>query len=242
MSRTSDDDETIRKRSAWLFPLGVFLVTSVLTALIALYYLAPSPSTLFEEQVAPTSRTDIVVLSIHGKRFYIPANYLEYERARQGGERDKVALFARLPDFSGWSNWEAQSFADNSPTSPIVEMLIRQDDLNLSEADRLQRVYMGYVQDTRGAEGQYGLTQYAFRDDSGYRSEDLYVGRTQEGPVVMRCTRLGPDVPSPNCVRDMQLARGVSLFYRFKRTRLDHWQEIAEGVGRLMAGFEKTAR
>ena len=242
MSRTSDDDETIRRRSAWLIPLGVFLVTFVLSAMILLLYPAPSGRDLFQEQVSPTSRTDIIAMRIHGKRFYIPANYLEYERARQGGDRDKVALFARLPDLSGWSNWEAQSFADNSPTSPIVEMLVREDNLNLSEADRLQRVYMGYVTNTRGVPGSVGLTQYTFREDSGYHSEDLYVGETAEGLVVMRCTRLGPDVPSPNCVRDTQLAKGVSLFYRFKRTRLSQWQQIAEGVRNLMASFEKTAR
>jgi hypothetical protein len=242
MSRTSDDDETIRRRSAWLIPFAVFFVTFLLSAMILLLYVAPSVPSLFEEQVAPTSRTDIIALRVRGKPFYIPANYLEYERTRQGGERREVALFAILPDFAGWSNWEAQSFAGDRPTSPIVEMRIHADDQNLSETDYLRRVYLGYVADKRGEPGPYGLTQFVFRGDSGYRDTDLYVGKTDQGIVVMRCERLGPDVTSPNCRRDTAIGRGVSLFYSFKRTRLSHWQDIAEGVVKLTASFAKAPK
>jgi hypothetical protein len=242
MSRTTDDDETIRKRSAWLIPLGVFLVTFVLSALFLLIYLAPTAPSLFEEQVSPTSRSDIITLKVGGRALHIPANYLEYERARQGGDRREIALYALLPEMTGWSNWEAQSFTDNSADSPVVELRIRQDNLNLSEADRLQRVYMGYILNPRGTEGPYGLRQYAFRGDSGYHNEDLFVGESDTGLLVMRCVRLGPDVTSPNCMRDMQVARGVSLFYRFKRAHLSKWREIDEGMDKLIASFEKAPK
>jgi len=238
MSRTTDDDETIRKRSGWLIPLGVFLVTFALSAMFLMYYLAPSAPSLFEEQISPTSRGDIIALKVHGHPFYIPANYLEYQSARQGGEKRLIALYAVLPDLSGWSNWEAQSFTDNSEDSPAVFMEIREDKNNLSEAERLQRVYLGYVVDTHGAPGPFDLTQYAFREDSGYHNEDLFVGQTPSGPVVLRCARLGPDVPSPNCLRDMLLARGVALSYRFKRANLSRWRKIGIRMDKLIASFE----
>ncbi|HEY0281219.1 MAG TPA: hypothetical protein VGC27_01195 [Rhizomicrobium sp.] len=240
MSRTTDDDETIRKHSGWLIPLGVFLVTFVLSALFLLIYLVPSAPSLFQEQVSPTSRSDVIALKVGGRAFHIPANYLEYESARRGGDRREVALYALLPDMSGWSNWDAQSFTDNSANSKVLEMRLRQDNLNLSEADRLQRVYMGYIANPRGTEGPYGLKQYAFRADSGYHNEDLLVGETETGLLVMRCVRLGPDVTSPNCMRDMPVARGVSLFYRFKRAHLSQWRKIDAGVTKLIASFEKA--
>ena len=242
MNRTTDDDETIRKRSGWLIPLGVFLVTFVLSALFLLIYLAPNAPNLFVEQLSPTSRSDIITLKVGGRALHIPANYLEYESARQGGERREIALYALLPEMSGWSNWNAQTFTDNSADSPVVEMRIRQDDLNLSEADRLQRVYMAYVLNPRGTEGPYGLRQYAFRGDSGYHNEDLFVGQTDTGLLVMRCVRLGPDVTSPNCMRDMPVARGVSLFYRFKRAHLSKWREIDDGIAKLIVSFKKAAK
>ncbi|MGZ6021100.1 MAG: hypothetical protein ACXWLQ_00710 [Rhizomicrobium sp.] len=238
----SDTDETIRKRSGWLIPLGVFLVTFVLSALILLYYLAPSAPNFLEEQVAPTSRTDIVALRVHGLKLWIPANFLQYESSRQGGAQQTVAMFALLPDLAGWSNWEASTFASNNADSPVVYLLIRDERLNLTEADRLSRIYLAYVTDPKGTPGPFGLTQYTFRDDTGYRNEDLFVGDTPTGPVVLRCVRFSPQVPSPSCLRDMPIAHNVALSYRFKRAHLAQWHEIGRAIGNLVMGFKKMPK
>ena len=242
MSRYADrtDDDTIRQRSGWLIPLGVFLVTFALSALFLLFYLAPTPPSFFEEQVNPTSRADIIHLRVHGHALYIPANYLEFKSARQGGDKKQIDVFAMLPDMDGYSTWEASTFSSNATDSPIVYILIRDEAVNLTEADRLQRVYMAYVADPKGAPGPFGLTQYAFHDDSGYRREDLFVGSTEHGPVVLRCVRFSQEVPSPSCLRDMPIAHGVALSYRFKRAHLARWREIADGISRLVATFEKA--
>ena len=93
----SDTDGTIRRRSGWLIPLGVFLVTAVLSALLLLFYLAPAPTNFLEEQVSPTARADLIALRVHGLKLWIPANYLQFDSARQGGAQKDVALFALLP-------------------------------------------------------------------------------------------------------------------------------------------------
>lgn len=239
MSRSTDDDETVRKRPAWLIPVGVFVVTAVLSAGILLLYLAPSTPILFEEQVVPTARNDIVRLIVHGRAFYVPANYLEFASQRQDGDHREVSLFALLPDMTGWSNWQAQTFSSNAADSPVVFLVIRNENVALSEADRLKRVYLGYVNDENGTPGPYGLRQFTFRNDSGYRDEELYVGETEKGGVVMRCVRLSHEVPSPSCLRDALIAPGVSLSYRFKRSHLSQWREIAAGVDRLIASFAR---
>ncbi len=238
----SDTDGTIRKRSGWLIPLGVFLVTAALSALVLLYYLAPTAPNFLEEQVAPTSRGDLIALRVHDLKLWIPANYLQFESARQGGTRKDLALFAILPDMAGWSNWEASNFSANSPDSPVVFLLIREEQLNLTEADRLSRIYTAYLSNPQGTPGPFGLTQYAFREDSGYRNQDLFVGQTPQGLEVLRCDRLSPDVPSPSCLRDMPIAHAVALSYRFKREHLARWQDIGQGVARLIAAFEKPPK
>jgi len=243
MSVSSDDaDDTVRKRSGWLIPLAVLVVLSILSGLFLLFYLFPSPPPLFAEQQSPTSSTKVVALKVHGLKLWIPANYIEYDSARRGGTRRGVELFAIMPDMSGWSNWDASSFEDNSPSSNVVYMPIREEKVNLSEADRFQRIYLPYLVDSNGGPSGNGLTQYQFRSDSGYRAEDLFVGRAKGGVVVMHCAKLGPDVPSPNCWRDLQLAKGVSVTYRFKRKRLNHWLEIADGVEKLMNSFRTPPR
>ena len=119
----------------------------------------------------------------------VPANYIVYRSARQGGTRKNVALFAVLPDFRGYSSADARAFTDHSADLPVVYILMREEQLNLPEAERLKRIYMNYVTDSTGQPGPFGLTQYTFRDNSGYRDEDLFVGQRDGHPVVMRCWR-----------------------------------------------------
>src|SRR5438552_15843771 len=123
-------------------------------------------------------------------------------------------MFALLPDMTGWSNALASTFAGNTADSPVVYLLMRDERLNLTEADRLARIYLAYVTDTKGKAGPFGLTQYIFRDDTGYRSEDLFVGQTPSGPQLLRCVRFSRQVPSPSCLRDTPIAHNVALSYR----------------------------
>jgi hypothetical protein len=238
----SDTDATIRKRSGWLIPLGVFLVTLALSALVLLYYLAPGASNFLEEQVSPTSRTDIVALRVNDLRLWIPANFLQFESSRQGGAQHDVALFALLPEMTGWSNWDASTFAGNLADSPVVYIHIKDERVNLTEADRLSRIYQAYITDPKGTPGPFGLTQYGFRENSGYRNEDLFVGQTSNGPVVLRCVHLSPEVPSPSCLRDMPIAHNVALSYRFKRAHLGQWREIGASIAALVTTFKKQPK
>lgn len=235
--RTRNQDDTVKQRSGWLIPLAVFVATAILSALFLLFYLAPTPSSFIEEHQSPTSRSDPVNLSVGGLSLRIPANYLLYASARRGGTRPRVELFANTPDFRGYSDWDAQEFNGNAPDSPIIYMLIRNAPFSLTESAQLQRVYLGYVADTSGKPGPFDLTEYNFRGDSAYRGEDLFVGSVGHGPIVMRCARLSQEVPSPSCLRDLQLSSNAVLTYRFKRSHLANWREIAAGVDTLLNSF-----
>jgi hypothetical protein len=147
-------------------------------------------------------------------------------------------MFALLPDLAGWSTSEASTFASNAADSPVVYLLIRDERLNLTKADRLSRIYLTYVTDGNGKPGPFGLTQYVFRDDTGYRNEDLFVGQTQAGPQLLRCVRFSPRAPSPSCLRDVPIAHNVALSYRFKRTYLAQWREISQAIGKLVMRFQ----
>jgi hypothetical protein len=242
MSQGQDFDDTIRQRSGWLIPIGVFAVTALLSAMVLLFYLAPTPASLIEEHPAPTLRADPVALSVSGIRMTIPANYILYKSARQGGARSEIKLITTFPDFRGYSDWESQTFSSNAADSPVIYVLIRQEPLDLSEAERLQRIYMNFVADPGGTPGPYGLTEYAFRDDSGYHNEDLFVGGKPDAPIVLHCDRLSQQVHAPSCLREMSLKRGVVVNYRFRRALLANWKEIADHVSRLIQNFRANAK
>jgi hypothetical protein len=230
-------DAAIRRRSGWLIPLAVFVVTAVLSGLILLYYLGPAPRSFIEEHPSVTGRRDAVDLSVGGISFKIPSNYIRLRTARKGGPLAQVALFAALPHFRGYSDTDAETFSDNAADSAVVDILLHEEQMKLGELDRFKRIYLDYVVSTTGKAGPFGLTQYEFRDDSGYRGKDLYLATLGKHTVVLRCDRLSTNDQSPSCIRDTRLAGHASLSYRFKRSQLSRWREIAAGVDKLMHSF-----
>jgi hypothetical protein len=230
-------DVPIRRRSGWLIPLAVFVVTAILSGLVLLYYLGPPPRSLIEEHSAATARRDAVDLSVGGVSFNVPSNYIRFRSARKGGPLTQVALFAALPDFRGYSEADAEAFAENAADSPVVDILLHEEQMKLGEMERFKRIYLEYVVSTTGKSGPFGLTQYEFRDDSGYRGKDLYLAELGKHTVVLRCDRLSANDQSPSCIRDTRLAGHASLSYRFKRSQLSRWREIAMGVDKLMRSF-----
>lgn len=227
----------IRERPGWIVPLAAFVITALLSGLLLLYYLGPRPAALMREHPNPTGSRDAVDLSVGGANFRIPANYIRYNSARRGGAQMEVALAAALPDFRGYSERDAPIFSANTADSPIVYILLHEERLKLGELDRFRRIYLNYVVDETGKAGPLGLTRYEFRDDSGYRGEDLFTGRLGTRLVVLRCVRMSANVPSPSCLREMRLTRHAALSYRFKRAQLSRWREIASGVDELMHSF-----
>ena len=239
MSRAGDEfSGPIRQRSGWLVPLAVFFVTACLSALVLAYYFAPTPSQLTQELPAPTDATRPVTLSVGPVRFRIPANYIVRASARLGGEMAQLDMIAMLPNFEGYTLGTAREFTGNEPDSGVVYFSLAGNRAALPEQERIDRIYMHQVTDASGAPGPYALRQYAFRSDSGYRSEDLLVGVGDGGrPVVLICNKLAPDTVSPNCLRDLPLGNGLALSYRFKRGNLADWRKVDAGLRALIDRF-----
>ncbi len=229
--------EPAKRRSGWLIPLAVFFVTACLSALVLAYYFAPAPPGLAQEQPAPTDTDRPVALSLGSTHLQIPANYILLASARRGGALNELALIAMLPDFQGYTLGAAQALTDNAPDSRIINLMLKGDQALLPEQDRLERVYMTQVENPKGQLGPYGLRQYAFRADSGYHDQDLFVGPGPQGVMVLLCTKLASDIPSPGCLRDMPLGAGLALSYRFKRAHLAQWRNIDARIRMLIDGF-----
>ena len=220
-------------------PWASLLVILALCGMLLLYYLQRPLPAAFRDN-GPTTDSTSVALTVRGTRLSVPANYLETRGARRGGDQDVVALFALLPDMRGYSAAEATLFSGNAADSPLLHMAIRGDTNSLDPASRLSRIYMPYILNPKGTQGPFGLTRYDFRADSGYGRDDLFVG-PGDPMLLLLCERPAQDLPSPNCLAiDRPIARNVNLSYRFKRAQLARWQQISEGVGRLVGGFLET--
>ncbi|OAI43948.1 hypothetical protein AYO42_01195 [Rhizomicrobium sp. SCGC AG-212-E05] len=234
MSNTGQRDD-VHQHSGWWLPLAFLFAIALLSALFLGWYLRPGP----RPSAAPTGQSNIVNLTVRGSAFSIPANYIENAATRAGGDQDSLALTALFPSFRGYSESEAKLFQGNAPDSPVIHMSLRGDANNLAPEARLLRIYGPYLVNRDGVAGPFGLTQYAFRKNSGYEQNDLFAGMGTGGLVLLLCERAASDLPSPNCLAiDRPLAKNLSFSYRFKRAYLARWRELAGGVNILIRKFE----
>ena len=226
----------IHQHSGWLIPLGLLGVIAALCGFFLLYYLRPPPAPF--RNSPPAAATAAVTFTIRGLTFRIPARYVERRDGRTGAGRDRIPLFAALPDMRGYSDTEDALFTGNAPDSPVVHILIRADASSLDAQTRLKRVYGPYLLAPEGEDAPFGLTRYTFRPDSAYGRSDLFAGRS--GGLLFLCERPAQDLPSPNCLAiDRPVAPGINLTYRFKRAHLARWQAIGDDVDRLITGFRR---
>jgi hypothetical protein len=228
--------EEIHRHSGWLIPAAFFFAILILSGLFLGWSLRPGPKPV----TVPTGQSSLVQVTVRGIRLAIPANYIENSTARAGGDLDSVALAALFPSWRGYSDAEARFFAGNASDSPIIRLSLRGDPNSLDERGRLNRIYMPYIANPKGAAGPFGLTQYDFAKDSGYETNDLFAGENAKGLVLLLCERASAELPSPNCLAiDRPLAKNLSFSYRFKRAYLGRWREVSAGVDVLLVKFRK---
>jgi len=236
MSRSNDQSMEVKERSGWLIPLGVFFVTSCLSALVLAYYFAPGHATLGQELPSPTDATRRIALSVGAVNFHIPANYLPYPSTRSGGTQQEVTLAALLPDLAGFTLGATSEFEANAADSPVIYLTLKSR-IPLPEHERFARIYRAQVQDEYGQEGPYGLRVYEFPADSGYHNQNLFFSQADAASAAIICDKPDPNTPSPNCLRDLPLGGGLGVSYRFKRSRLAAWRQIDKDIRALIAGF-----
>lgn len=231
-----------REYSGWLVPLAVFVLTALLAALFLAYYLAPAPQQFGRTRPAPTDSSELVMLSIGNTGFHIPANYILFSADRIGGQLEELSLIALYPSLEGYTLADAQEFASNTPDSRVIYLGVRQERVTLSQEDKFARVYWPQILNGEGSPTSFGAKLYMFREDSGYRDEELYVRQGQNGTLLVRCTRPAAEVPSPNCLGDMSLGDGLTATYRFKRAHISNWEDIEAGTRALLGAFMVKSR
>ncbi len=219
-----------KQDSSWTLPFTIIGVTLLLSFGFLYYYFGPTLSELTGDTQDPSASDELIRMTIGDVNFQVPTSYTRFPRARRGGERESVSLYALLPNLESFSAEKRDIFEANNPDSPVIYFDVAVHRSTLEEADRLNRVYLDNV-DGAGRVGPYGLTAYEFSEASGYKDEDLFVyNESGAVPVVIRCFCETEVIPSPHCRRDMRLTETLSLSYRFKRPWLAQWRDINDKV------------
>lgn len=236
-NRSSSD--VVHQRPAWILPVLVALAVAAFSGLFLYYYFGPTPEEILGRSPRASAATRRVEAIVGGTRFLIPENFTRYPSQRNGGTESEIAMHALLPDFDPWSPDLQTEFEDNSPNANVIFFTLEESKSILPAAQRLKDIYARYFTTNKPEASVDGLEKFTFREDSGYRDQDLFVGKDHFNRIILlTCEHETQLIHSPNCSRTLLLTRNLSLTYRYKRSHLNEWQRIDELITRKVASFE----
>lgn len=240
--------EEIKEESSWRYPLGIFMATLVLCAIFLYYYVGPSVEEFSGNTPSPAITEEPIRVTIADTTFAPAANYTVYPRARRGGDRDELSLYALWQSMKGYSPAQREEFIENAPDTRRIDILISKRTSTFDEGQRIETLYLPRTIDQRGQRTPYQLTRYSFKSEndpradvptSGYINTELFLGATAEGDILaLFCYQEREEIRSPDCWRKYEYSATVDVSYRFKRPYLPEWQAIDKQVREFVAGLE----
>ena len=236
--------DEIREESSWRYPLGIFLATLVLCAVFLYYYVGPSVDEFSGNTPSPAIGEEPVEFSVGGVLFRVPQNYTVFPRDRRGGDRDEVSLYALWPTLTGYSPARREEFQENKRDTRRIDIVISRRTSYYDEQERIDVLYLPQTSDRRGARTPIQLVKYTFKDaranvpTNGYSDAELFLGQTGSGETMaLFCFEEREDIRSPDCWRQYEISKTVTVKYTYKRRLLEEWKAIDSKVEAFVQGL-----
>ena len=106
----------------------------------------------------------------------------------------------------------------------------------LAPDTRVRTIYPRYLEQA-STPGEDGLTMRTFREATPYANEDLFFASAPS--LTARCTR---DAATPGMCLSERRIDGADLTFRFPRSWLAQWRDVANAMDRLTAAIARTKR
>ena len=200
---------------------GVFAVSAI--ALVA-YLLWPTWST------GGADAPDKLPVSVGGTLFNLPISAIRMKIQRHSGPQERIDLDFLYPSLE-------PPGAPKHVTADAVEVAIQPVDRiflsiaahhdALAPESRVGTIYPRYL-DQAATMPEDGLTMRMFRADTPYGSEDLFSATSPT--LTARCTR---DAATPGMCLSERRVDDADLTFRFPRSWLSNWREVAETMHKL---------
>jgi hypothetical protein len=224
-SATSSRSRAMRTRTH-LVPILLSGVAAVGAIGLVAYLLWPTWGT------SGASAPDRLPVSIGGTLFNVPPPAIRMKIQRHSGPQERIDLDFLYPSL------EPPGAPKHVTADTVEEAMQPIDRIFLSIAahhdalapeQRTSTIYPRYL-DRAAAMPQDGLTMRMFRSDTPYGAEDFYSATSPA--LTARCTR---DAATPGMCLSERRVDGADLTFRFPRSWLSQWREVAEAMDRLTA-------
>jgi hypothetical protein len=169
-------------------------------------------------------------VSVGATLFNVPTAAIRMKIQRHSGPQERIDLGFTFPSL------EAPDAPRHVSADTVEEKVQPIDRLFVSIAahhdtlapeTRVRTIYPRYLEQA-SQPGPDGLTMRAFRDGSPYGNEDLFLATTPS--LSARCTR---DAATPGMCLSERRIDGADLTFRFPRSWLAQWRDVADAMDRL---------
>jgi len=169
-------------------------------------------------------------VSIGATLFNVPTEAIRMKIQRHSGPQERVDLsfdFPSLEPPAAPKHVGAEVVEEAvQPIDRIFLSIAAHHDM-LAPETRLRTIYPRYLEPS-STPGPDGLTIRAFREGTPYGGEDLVLANTPN--LGARCTR---DASTPGMCLSERRVDGADLTFRFPRSWLAQWRDVADAMDRL---------
>jgi hypothetical protein len=206
--------------------IPIVLASAVTAGAIALVAYLLWPTWAAEGSSSP----ERLPVSIAGALFNVPSAAIRMKIQRHSGPQERIDLSFTFPSL------EPPEAAKHVSADAVEEAMQPIDRIFLSIAAhhdslapdmRLRTIYPRYLEQA-STPGQDGLTMRAFRENSPYGNEDMFLANTPN--LTARCTR---DTTTPGMCLSERRIDGADLTFRFPRSWLAQWRDVSNAMDRL---------
>jgi hypothetical protein len=169
-------------------------------------------------------------VSVGGTLFNVPTPAVRRKIQRHSGPQERVDLsfiFPTLESPEVPKHVSADTIEEKVQPIDRIFLSISAHHDALAPDTRLRTIYPRYLEQA-AAPVDDALTMRAFRDASPYANEDLFVATAPN--LSARCTRDG--VTPGMCLSERRID-GADLTFRFPRSWLSQWRDVANAMERL---------
>ena len=218
-----------RRARAWhgrghLIPLLLACAAGASAIALVAYLLWPTWST------GGADAPDKLPVSVGGTLFNLPISAIRMKIQRHTGPQERIDvdfLYPSLEPPGAPKHVTADTVEDAAQPIDRIFLSIAAHHDALSPEMRLSTIYPRYL-DQAVTSPDEGLTMRMFRADTPYGSEDLFAATSPA--LTARCTR---DAATPGMCLSERRVDGADLTFRFPRSWLAQWRDVAEAMDRL---------
>jgi hypothetical protein len=169
-------------------------------------------------------------ISVGGTLFNVPAAAIRMKIQRHSGPQERIDLNFIYPTLDPPDAPKHISEDAIEATMPLIDRLFLSIAAHLDTMApdvRLRTIYPRYLAQ-ESTPGVDGLTMRAFREQTPYAGEDLFFANSPN--LSARCTR---DATTPGMCLSERRIDGADLTFRFPRSWLAQWRDVADAMERL---------